>query len=456
MIDSTHSRLQQHPLDALQRFLLARLHDTPSVRTLVIAFSAGPDSLALLLAAAQIAPAMGYRLRALHVHHGLHPDADLWAAKAIEQAAAVNVPCTVLSVTVAAQANIEAAARQARYDALAQAMLSDEALVLAHHQDDQAETVLLRLMRGAGLNGLKAMEPTSEWVLPSGHRLAKWRPWLALPRQAIEQWFEEAKVGLQRAKLSLPITTFCPVQDPANSDARYARTLLRSQVLPLLEGRWPEAKTLLARSAEQLAQQSHALSTLADYWLSIHAHRDHLLASTLTTLDAASLQAVISRWLQQQACSPLPAAYWPRVQTELLASRADANPMLHWSNVSLRRYRDGLYLVKDAELIQAVPEIAWVNPHEPLEWAGQIWLPPILPSEHPLWQQAWRIAPRQGGERWLPAGRHHHVLLKHWCQEQAIPPWQRQALWCLWAGDIIVKVGLTNGLSWSSTTLSDL
>ena len=71
--------------------------------------------------------------------------------------------------------------------------------------------------------------------------------------------------------------------------------------------------------------------------------------------------------------------------------------MLHWSNVSLRRYRDGLYLVKDAELIQAVPEIAWVNPQEPLAWAGQIWLPPILPSEHPLWQQAWRIAPRRGG-----------------------------------------------------------
>ena len=440
---SSHDR--QHPLGALQHFLQARRQDAPAVSALVIALSGGPDSLTLLLAAAQIAPALGYRLRALHVHHGLHADADLWAAQAVQQAAAVGMACAVLRVQVPAQASIEAAARQVRYDALAQAMAADEALLLAHHQDDQAETMLLRLMRGAGLNGLTAMPVSSVWSVPSGAVMLRWRPWLDLPRRALERWLPRATACSLSLTPELPAMALQPVRDPANHDARFDRTLLRAEVLPLLQARWPEAASQLARSAAQLTQQARALDALADAWLVQHSSTCTLALLPLQALDDATLQAVLSRWLMVEGVPPLPVRYWPRLRRELLQARADALPEIRWAEVSLRRYRQTLYLLWEADLPTAIAAADWPDPRLPLVWADRHWPPMELPDNHPLLTQRWRLAPRTGGERWQPAGRQHHVTLKHWCQEQGIPPWQRQALTCVWAGDEVVMVVLTDG-----------
>lgn len=429
-------------MEALRGFLTARRHDV-GVQGLVVALSGGPDSLAMLHAAAHLAPALGYSLRALHVHHGLHPAADAWAEQALQQAAMLSVPCRVLKVTVPPQASIEAAARQARYEALTHAMEQGEALLLAHHQDDQAETVLLRLMRGAGLQGLKGMLPVTYWSSESGLRFAKWRPWLGLPREVLSDWLAQARFRLEAN--DVPVSE--PVHDPANSDVRFDRTVLRHQILPLIETRWPEAKRLLARSATQLAQQAHALNALADYWLASQPDQDRLAIPALTTWDASTQQVIISRWLQLNGVTALPVAYWPRVQTELFHARPDANPVLSWAGVSLRRYREGLYLVKEDDL-SVMPECIWSNPREPLLLDGECWQPLALPDDHPLWACEWRIAIRKGGERWRPAGRDHHVLLKHWCQEQGIPPWQRPALRCVWAGETLVMVVLNSGRCW--------
>lgn len=436
---------RQHPLDALQHFLQARRQDTPAVSGLVIALSGGPDSLTLLLAAAQIAPALGYRLRALHVHHGLHADADDWAAQALRQAAAVGMPCTVLRVQVPAQASLEAAARQARYDALTQAMTADEALLLAHHQDDQAETMLLRLMRGAGLNGLTAMPAMSVWPGAAGVLVQRWRPWLSLPRSVLERWRPRATACRLSHAPEVSATALTPVHDPANHDARFDRTLLRAQVLPLLQMRWPEAAGQLARSAAQLAQQARALDTLADVWLAQHATGRTLALPALQVLDDATLQAVLSRWLVVEGLPPLPVRHWPRLRRELLNARADSAPEIRWADASLRRYRQTLYLLAMADLPAAITATDWPDPRQPLVWADRCWPPVVLPDDHPLLTQPWRLAPRTGGERWQPAGRTHHVTLKHWCQEQGIPPWQRQALACVWAGDEIVMLVLADG-----------
>lgn len=436
---------RQHPLGALQHFLQARRQDAPAISGLVIALSGGPDSLTLLLAAAQIAPALGYRLRAVHVHHGLHADADAWASQALQQAAAAGMPCDVLRVQVPVQASIEAAARQARYDALVQAMTADEALLLAHHQDDQAETMLLRLMRGAGLNGLTAMPAISDWSAPSGARIQRWRPWLDLPRSALERWLPRATACRLSHAPALPVTALQPVHDPANHDPRFDRTLLRAQVLPLLQTRWPEAAAQLARSAAQLAQQARALDTLADAWLAQHATGLTLALQALQALDDATLQAVLSRWLTLAGVPPLPVRYWPRLRRELLHAREDAAPEIRWADASLRRYRQTLYLLATADQPLAIPAKDWPDPRQPLVWEGRHWLPVALPDDHPLLARPWRLAPRTGGERWQPAGRKHHVTLKHWCQEQGIPPWQRQALTCVWAGDEVVMVVMPDG-----------
>ncbi|MEK6787608.1 MAG: tRNA lysidine(34) synthetase TilS [Pseudomonadota bacterium] len=441
----TTSPDRQHPLGALQHFLQARRQDAPAVAGVVIALSGGPDSLTLLLAAAQIAPALGYRLRALHVHHGLHADADIWAAQAMQQAAAVAVPCAVLRVQVPTQASIEAAARQVRYDALAQAMSGDEALLLAHHQDDQAETMLLRLMRGAGLHGLTAMPAISEWSAQNGAMMPRWRPWLDLPRSALERWLPRATACRHSHSPELPAGALQPVHDPANHDARFDRTLLRSQVLPLLQTRWPEAASQLARSAAQLAQQARALEALADAWLAQHCSAGTLALLPLQALDDATLQAVVSRWLTVEGVPPLPVRYWSRLRRELLQARADALPEVRWAEISLRRYRQTLYLLRAADLSATGVTADWPDPRQPLQVADRCFPAMRLPDGHPLLARRWRLAPRTGGERWQPAGHAHHVTLKHWCQEQGIPPWQRQALTCVWAGDEVVGVVLADG-----------
>jgi tRNA(Ile)-lysidine synthase len=421
-------------LSALQAFLQQRRQDSPSITSIVIALSAGPDSLALLLAAKQIAPSYGYSVRALHVHHGLHDDADNWAAQACAQAAALGVPCDVLKVVVADSSNIEAQARQARYDAMAEQLQADEALLLAHHQDDQAETLLLRLMRGAGLQGLSAMTEVSVWPVAGYHDVLRWRPWLAVPRQALTDWL---------AKHDIP---FPAITDPANHNPRFDRTLLRHQVLPLLATRWPQSKAMLARSADQLSQQNQALHQLADLWIDSHGpDLTNLPISALKMLAEPTQQAVLARWLQRQNAPVMPVRYWPRLRVELLDARPDAMPALSWANVSLRRYRDAIYLLHDEQLTTLPAEGAvWSDPLQPLWWAGLEWCLPISKSD-PFLHANWRISARQGGERWRPEGHTQSQSVKHWCQENGIPTWQRQRLALVWRDENIVFLALNIG-----------
>lgn len=435
-----------HPLGALRAFLTARRADAPGIRGLVLAHSGGPDSLTLLLAAAQIAPLLGYRLRALHVHHGLHADADAWAAQAMAQATAVSVPCDVLRVRVPAGASIEATARAARYDALTAGLATDEALLLAHHLDDQAETLLLRLMRGAGLHGLAGMRPVSAWRAPDGRETARWRPWLSLPREALARWRPRAEACLRSHDPLMPACALDPVQDPANSDPRFDRTLLRHELLPLLSRRWPEAAGQLARSARQLAGQAQALDALADDWLARAVLPSGALSLPLLTgLDDVTLQAVVSRWLSVRGAPSLPVRYWSRLRAELLRARADSLPQLAWAGWSLRRYREAVYLLADASL-QALPAggADWPDPRVPLQWAGREWLAaelvPGLAEDDPRLVLPWRLAPRRGGERWRPPGKAHSVSVKHWCQEMGIPPWERGRVVCLWVGEAVLAV----------------
>lgn len=447
------SRRDRQPPDlVLHAFLQARRQDAPTVAGLVVALSGGPDSLALLLAAARIAPVAGFRLRALHVHHGLHADADAWAAQACAQSDAAGVSCAVLRVQVPVQASIEGAARVARYDALAAALAPDEALLLAHHQDDQAETLLLRLMRGAGLQGLAGMRPVSGWRAADGRQVPRWRPWLSLPRTSLAFWLAGAVLDSHRADPALPVQALQPVQDPANADPRFDRTLLRHTLIPLLTQRWPAAQSQLARSVAQLAEQATALDALADDVLAragfVADGEGPLTLSLLNALDAAALHVVIARWLARRGAPPLPVRYWQRVRNELLRAREDAAPQLAWSGWSLRRYRDGVYLLADASLYPLPAEGAdWLNPRVPLAWAGEIWraeeVVADLTPDDPRLALPWRLAPRRGGERWRPAGWTHSVSVKHWCQMQGIPPWRREQLVCVWVGGVVVGVRLS-------------
>jgi tRNA(Ile)-lysidine synthase len=212
-----------------------------------VAVSGGRDSTALLHATVRVARALGVRVHALHVHHGLQAAADAWADHVRRQCRRWGVACTVwrLEGAPAAAQSIEAWARQGRYAALAgmaRAAGSDTVL-LAHHRRDQAETVLLQLMRGAGARGLAAM-PAAAWR-DGIHWL---RPWRDRPRSAIEDYVRRHRLG--------------HVDDASNDDPRYARNRLRAHAWGALDQAFPSAEAALATAARRAADEAAALAEL--------------------------------------------------------------------------------------------------------------------------------------------------------------------------------------------------
>jgi tRNA(Ile)-lysidine synthase len=216
------------------------------------AVSGGADSAMLALAAAHAARGLGIDLILFHIHHGLQAQADEWAAHVESLGVLLDVPVLQARVRVPDDTGkgVEAAAREARYEALAG--LARQAgvmhILLAHHQDDQAETVLLRLLRGAGLQGMAAMAPQS---VRDG--ICYLRPWLAVPRIAIR----EAAAGFALTQ------GWQPVEDPTNTDARYTRAAVRTQLKPALDARWPGWQAIVARHARHMAEAAEVLAEVA-------------------------------------------------------------------------------------------------------------------------------------------------------------------------------------------------
>lgn len=224
---------------ALLRAVDAALMAGPAGSAVGVALSAGADSAMLALHAAHAARRRGLRLHCFHVHHGLQPEADDWLIRAHRLAGLLEADCHSRRVTVEIDGRgLEAAARDARYAALAglAAHAGVGHLLLAHHQDDQAETVLLRLLRGTGPLGLAAMRPVME-----RDGLVWSRPWLDQPRSAI----------LACARRFGDLSGWQPARDPSNADARYARAALRTGLAPVLDAHWPAWRRTLARHAGQ-------------------------------------------------------------------------------------------------------------------------------------------------------------------------------------------------------------
>lgn len=396
------------PVAMLQAFLQQHGPTNPHINQLVIALSGGADSYALLRAAATVSSSLGYGVRALHVHHGLHAEADTWAALACEQAAQLGLRCEVLQVSLAEPRNIEAQARRLRYQALTDALSSTEVLLLAHHQRDQAETVWQRLMRRAGHDGLSAMLAISPWQRSDGEQRWRWRPWLNLPFADLRDWLAK------QPDCAVVVT------DPANHDPRFERTWVRHHVLPLAHTYWPQAEAALASVAEHMAVTSQALDEMAQGILANYPGPG-LAISALQARGEAVAQVLLMTWLKQCGAPPLPRAYWSRVQTELLPARVDAQPQLDWGGWRLSRYRDHLYCAPLHERPALLP-MQWSDTRQSMVWGG-LQLSLSTPQAQML-----TLSSRIGGERWRPAGSPYHQTLKKWCQGQAISPAARERM----------------------------
>ncbi len=400
-------------------------------RRLHLAFSGGLDSTVLLhgLLALQRAGELG-ELGLLHVHHGLLPEADAWAERAQGFGYEFGLPVQVLRVTVDRQAGqgVEAAAREARYQAFAAVMAAGDVLLTAHHLDDQAETFMLQLMRGAGVRGLSAMPVLQPFSLVHG---TAWhlRPLLHATRLDLQQW--AVQMGLTW------------VDDPSNTDIRMARNLVRHEVLPRLQQHWPQATQTLARCAERMALSESLLLDLARLDLEdARAEGAHCLSVVaLQRLSVPRRENAVRGWLLELGLPSPPAARLHELG-RVLDARADALPKLAWPGGILRRWRDSLYAAPDEnEAVMSWPSCDWLL-QQPLA-LPDLSLRLVVSHEHgrglktELLQHGVRVCVRHAAS--LPPLASRATLTKR-LQELGVPPWLRGHLPLIYLDDKLIQI----------------
>lgn len=417
--------------DALHRHLAARLAEAGDA-SFVVAFSGGPDSTALLHALAHLPEAHERGLRALHVDHGLHVDSERWARHCTTFCASLDVPCATLRVVVSHDAGLglEAAAREARYGALSDALRDGERLLTAHHLDDQAETFLLRALRGAGPDGLRAMRPLRRL----GHGWL-WRPLLDLPRAALSDYV--AAHGLA-----------C-IDDPANRDLRHDRSWLREAMMPLLRSRWPQAAAGLARGAALCAEAAELLDGEDAALLAQAQGIDPrtLDVTALTAVQRPRRARLLRGWVGRLGLPPLPGHAIEAIERTLLVARADAESEFAWAGAVIRRWRGLLHAGIARPALPSDFEATW-NGRAPLHLpTGDVLGIERFESDAPMWPDDSIVRARRGGERIVLPGRAHSHALKHVLQDLGVPPWERERLPLLFdpdgellaAGDAVIS-----------------
>jgi len=344
--------------------LLERLIPFGAVRCYWVAYSGGLDSSVLLDAlSARRARLPGAdsadRIRAVHVDHGLNARSSDWAKHCAARCAALNIPLRIerLSASPGPGESLESWAREARYAIFRRLLAPGELLLTAQHRDDQAETLLLALLRGSGPQGLAAMPVSAP--LGAGRLV---RPLLDFSRRSLAEY-------AQRQGLDW-------IHDPSNAHPAFDRNYLRHQVLPVLRARWPSLDATLARSARHCAEAVELVDRYADQALAAVCglQPGALSLAALARLDRPLRKAVVRRWLSTRGFRLPPSRILERLIDELPAARPDANPYVDWDGCEVRRYR--------GELLALRP------------------LPPPLPNETSI---PWRIIGERGVLE-LPAG----------------------------------------------------
>lgn len=400
---------------AHQQFL-AILEQHPASRY-IVAFSGGLDSTVLLylcfcLKQQQILS----DLVSVHVNHGLHPLADKWSEHCRSICQTLNINYTELQAngTAGRGESREEAARIARYQAFKEYMRVGDVLLTAHHQDDQAETFLLQLFRGAGIDGLGSMREST--LFGSGQLV---RPLLRFPRQTIYQFARTNNLNW--------------IDDSSNKDLGFDRNYLRHQIMPMLKNRWPGIGKTVSRSARHCAEAKHLLDFRANELLQSMLNQDHnaLRISGLKLLADGDKRLVIRRWINQTRLRSPSTIVVQRILDEVIKAGGDRNPRVFWCDAEVNRYRDELYIFKKKQTFDSNQVISW-NGRGILDLPGNNGkLQALSGSAKGINEKYWNSDPitvhyRQGGEKCRLAKRSGTHSLKNLFQENSIPPWVRE------------------------------
>jgi tRNA(Ile)-lysidine synthase len=392
---------------------------------LVVGLSGGADSAALLALTAALGAEFRGRLRAVHIDHGLQIAAASFRDACRAACTALAVPLSIIAVTVESNgSSVEEAARDARYAALAAELGPGECLLTAHHREDQAETLLLQALRGAGVRGMAAMP---------------------ICRPLGAGWHLRPLLGMSQSELLEhgAALTGASVSDPMNQDLAFDRGYLRQQVWPLLTARWPGAASALARSARHAADAQSLLDRAAAADLVRLKDGEALSVPGLRALDAQQQINVLRFWISTAGVEPPPTALLCEALRQIFEARADHLPSVGWGEHALRRYRQRLFLTERdpprldtrdwlpaaesrVDLGPRLGELRWVSQNGGIDLQR---LPQML-----------SLRRRRGGETLKPAAKAKTTSVQHLCQLHGVLPWMRDALPLVFAGDALIAV----------------
>ncbi|SFN11158.1 tRNA lysidine(34) synthetase TilS [Marinobacter pelagius] len=414
--------------------LCAPVRSLPAHNRLWIAFSGGLDSTLLLHLAAYCFPG-GPDLRAVHINHQLQANSAQSEQFCRQNCEALGIELQVRRVDVRAgnaegsAGGIEEAARHARYAVFEEILQAGDLLLMAHHADDQAETVLFRMLRGTGVRGLAGMP--RERALGAGRLV---RPLLGFDRAQLSKWANEAGLSW--------------VEDPSNVDERFDRNFLRHRILPELKERWPGLNARLRHTAAACAAQVALTDRLAEIqWRDCSPDGRHLCTERLSQLPLPEQKNLLRWWIRTSGFELPSIQDWGQVISDLIHAREDGEPELLGAGFAIRRFRGRLYLVPD----WSEPETTNVElrPEQPLCWGN--WRIRLLPvAGQKQTPPAIRVSTRQGGERFRPVPDGPGKRVKKWLQEQGIPPWERPRIPLVFSQDGEEETLIAIGDLWCS------
>jgi tRNA(Ile)-lysidine synthase len=394
---------------------------------LALGLSGGVDSVSLLSILLHLAPARQFSLRAVHVNHGISPNSGRWAEFCAALCARLQVPFELETVDIGpyGRFGLEGAARRARYDVFARS--EADFVVLAQHRDDQAETLLLQLLRGSGLRGLSGMSRAR--AIP-GTPVSLLRPLLDVSRDEIEAYARANSLAW--------------IEDESNLDVVRRRNFLRHKVLPLLETQFAAARATIARTAAHLAEAGELLDEMARGDLERAGGGPVIELSVLRELGESRAKNLLRHLCDVRDIPPFSAARLDELLRQLLQAREDAAVRMVASGWEFRRYRGRLYLDPEPASRADLRE----------SWNGENSLPLLAlggvlrfkPEEgrglslDKLSRAPVTVRLRHGGETLRTDQRRPRRTLKNLFQEQGVPPWRRDRLPLLYSGEDLVSV----------------
>jgi len=395
--------------------------------TFKIALSGGLDSVVLLHLFSRL---KAVKVSAHHVHHGLSENADDWVQFCTHFCVAININLTVSRVSLdkKSRTSLEALAREKRYAVLKQDFSDNSYLVTGHHQDDQLETVLLALKRGAGLTGLQGI--VAQQALTQGHLI---RPLLNFSREQLEHYATQFKLSW--------------IEDESNNDQQFDRNFIRHSIAPLLKMRWPAITKTVSRSAQHCQSQQQLIDeiTKSDF-VKCEAEKQVLAIKALKGLSQIRRNNVLRYWFKQANHQYPSTKQLSIIWQDLVLAQSDATPKIRLQSITVCRYRDAIYLVDESELFKQANKVKWQGEKLLSFCHGQVRLKFTADKAFLKRQVNVEICFRlhiAGDFSCRPMGRDKRRSIKKLLHEYHVPPWLRDSVPFVFIdGELVEAVGL--------------